>query len=418
MRAVRAAAALAILAATLVACRTTEAPADAGAAPAPAGPQAAEANAPPGCAIAGSGRDDVLRGTPGDDTICGLGGNDVLLGRGGDDVLVGGPGSDALVAGAGADELVGGSGIDLLDGGAGRDALRGGSGEDRCEAGPGDRTTSCAGPAPDPVLAAAGDIACAPGDEPDQDSCQQVATSDLLVDGDAWVVVTTGDNQYEDGQLSDFQRSYAASWGRVKAITRPSPGNHDYHVAGARGYFAYFGPLAGPRGKGYYSFDVGGWHIISLNSNCEEIGGCDEGSPQEQWLRQDLAANPSTCTLAYWHHPRFSSGRHGNSTRSEAFWQALHEAGADVVLNGHDHSYERFAPQDPEQRADPNGIREFVVGSGGKSRYTFGTPEPNSQFRDGDHFGILELTLRANGYDWRFVTIGGTVRDSGSGSCH
>ena len=408
----RSALALAFLAGVLASCRSVGPPAEVDPA------LAVEAAAPAGCTISGTGRDDVLRGTPGNDTICGLGGNDVLLGRGGDDVLIGGPGSDALIGGAGADEIAGGSGIDLLKGGPGADALRGGSGDDRCEASRSDRATSCSGQASDPVVAAAGDIACAPGDDPSASSCQQMATSDLLVRGDAWAVLTTGDNQYEDGELSAFQGSYAASWGRVKAITRPSLGNHDYHVSGARGYFTYFGPLAGKRGKGYYSFDVGDWHIIALNSNCEEVGGCDEGSPQERWLRDDLAAHPTTCTLAYWHHPRFSSGRHGNSTRPEAFWQALYEAGADVVLNGHDHSYERFAPQDPDQRSDPNGIREFVVGSGGRSHYAFGSPEPNSQVRNSDTFGVLELALHADGYDWRFVPVaGGSFEDSGSGTC-
>ena len=400
--------ALMLLTAVLASCRVADRPAAA-----VGGALAAE-----GCTIAGTGRDDVLRGTPGSDTICGLGGHDVLVGRGGNDALLGGRGSDALFGGAGTDEIDAGPGIDLLEGGTGRDDLRGGSGEDRCDAGSGDRASSCAGPPAHPVVVAAGDIACAPNDDPSADSCQQMATSDLLVDGDAWLVLTTGDNQYEDGELDDFQASYSASWGRVKAITRPTPGNHDYHVTDARDYYAYFGPLAGERGKGYFSTDVGGWHIIALNSNCGEVGGCGEGSPQEEWLRDDLAAHPSTCTLAYWHHPRFSSGYHGSSTSSAAFWQALYEAGADVVLNGHDHSYERFAPQDPDQASDPSGIREFVVGTGGKSLYDFERPEPNSEVRSSDTFGVLELTLHDDGYDWRFVpAAGGSFEDSGSGTC-
>ena len=410
----RSALALVLLAGMLVSCGTTGPSADA-ADPTASGQPAA----PAGCTISGTARDDVLRGTPGDDTICGLGGNDVLLGRRGDDALIGGAGSDALFGGAGLDELRGGPGIDLLQGGRGRDVLRGGSGDDRCEAASAERAGSCSGPADDPVIAAAGDIACAPDGTRDADSCQQRAASELLANGDAWTVLTTGDNQYDDGELADFQVSYAASWGRVKAITRPSPGNHDYHVSGARGYYSYFGPLAGKRGKGYYSFEVGDWHLIALNSNCGEVGGCDEGSAQERWLRADLAAHPSACTLAYWHHPRFSSGTHGNNGSYDAFWQALYGAGADVVLNGHDHTYERFAPQDPDRRADPAGIREFVVGTGGKSLYDFGTPEPNSEVRDADTFGVLELTLRADGYDWRFVPIaGGSFEDSGSASCH
>lgn len=402
--------ALALLAALLAPCRTVARPVEAAA--------VLTAVPPDGCEIVGTPRDDVLRGTTGGDTICGLGGHDVIVGRGGDDVLLGGRGSDALFGGAGADEIGAGPGIDLLEGGPARDDLWGGSGRDRCDAGSRDAATSCAGPAADPIIAAAGDIACAPGDDPSADSCQQAATSDLLVDGDAWLVLTTGDNQYEDGELDAFQASYASSWGRVKGLTRPTPGNHDYHVTDARGYYTYFGPLAGERGKGYFSMDVGGWHIIALNSNCGEVGGCGEGSPQEEWLRDDLAAHPATCTLAYWHHPRFSSGFHGNSTSSAAFWRALHEAGADVVLNGHDHSYERFAPQDPDGASDPDGIREFVVGTGGKSLYSFGSLEPNSEVHDSDTFGILELTLRDDGYDWRFVPAdGGSFEDSGSDAC-
>lgn len=378
-----------------------------------------DARSPSSCTITGTARDDVLRGTSGDDTICGIGGNDVLMGRGGRDVLIGGAGSDALFGGTGADEIRGGSGIDLLEGGPGAETLRGGSGDDRCPVRTSDRVGSCSGLSRDPIVAAAGDIACPPGDRPDADSCRQMATSELLVNGSAWTVLTLGDNQYEDGELQEFQGSYAASWGRVKAITRPSPGNHDYHVSGGEGYYTYFGPMAGKAGEGYYSFDVGSWHLVALNSNCGEVGGCGEGSPQEEWLRRDLASNPASCTLAYWHHPRFSSGRHGSNGSYDAFWRALDEAGADVMLNGHDHSYERFAPQDPDQQADPDGIREFVVGAGGKSHYEFESTEPNSQRRHTGTFGILELTLHPEGYEWRFVPeAGGGFLDTGSGSCH
>ncbi len=370
------------------------------------------------CSISGTRGDDVLRGTSQGDTLCGLGGHDVLIGSGGGDTLIGGAGSDGLYGGGGADSLDGGGDIDLLDGGPRRDVLDGGAGGDRCHARQHDRATSCRGPGSSPVIAAAGDIACPPGASPSETACQHEATSRLLARRDPWLVLTLGDNQYDDGALEDFRRSYSASWGRVKAITRPSVGNHDYHVADARDYFSYFGPPAGRRGRGYFSFDVGDWHVVALNSNCGEVGGCERGSRQEKWLRQDLAAHPSTCTLAYWHHPRFSSGLHGNNATSAAFWRALYEAGADVVLNGHDHTYERFAPQDPRQRADGNGIREFVVGTGGRNLYTFGAPEPNSQVRNNDTFGVLELSLRADGYDWRFVpAAGGSFEDSGSDTC-
>jgi acid phosphatase type 7 len=371
-----------------------------------------------GCTISGTARDDVLRGTSGGDTLCGLGGHDVLIGGGGGDTLIGGAGSDGLYGGAGADSLDGGGDIDLLDGGPRRDVLDGGAGGDRCESNQHDRATSCWGAGPSPVIAAAGDIVCTPGASPSETTCQHGATSNLLVRRDPWLVLTLGDNQYEDGALEDFQRAYSASWGHVKAITRPTAGNHDYHVADARDYFSYFGAPAGRRGKGYYSFEVGDWHVIALNSNCEEVGGCEKGSRQEKWLRRDLDAHASTCTLAYWHHPRFSSALHGNNALMAAFWRALYDAGADIVLNGHDHTYERFAPQDPRQRADSDGIRQFVVGSGGRSHYGFGSPEPNSEVRNSNTFGVLELTLRADGYDWRFVpAAGGTFEDSGSDTC-
>ncbi|HUZ01001.1 MAG TPA: alkaline phosphatase, partial [Thermomicrobiaceae bacterium] len=172
--------------------------------------------------------------------------------------------------------------------------------------------------------------------------------------------------------------------------------------------------------KGYYSLTIGSWHVVVLNSNCSEVGGCGAGSPQEQWLAQDLAANPTTCTMAVWHQPRFSSGIVGNNVAYDAFWQDLYAAHADLVLNGHDHDYERFAPQDPSANADPtNGMREFVVGTGGKGFVNFSAIQPNSQVRQNTSFGVLVLTLHATGYDWKFVpAAGGQFTDSGSGSCH
>jgi acid phosphatase type 7 len=280
--------------------------------------------------------------------------------------------------------------------------------------------------APRTKVAAAGDIACDPASESfngglgDGLACRQRATSDLLVRGSYRAVLALGDLQYEDGTLSKFGASYDPSWGRVKAITHPAPGNHEYQTAGAAGYFRYFGAAAGNPTKGYYSFDLGGWHLIALNSNCSEVRGCGAGSPQERWLRADLAAHASaTCTLAYWHHPRFSSGHHGSSSAYQAFWQALYEANADVVLVGHDHDYERFAPQAPGGALDTaRGIRQFVVGSGGKSVRTFPSIRANSEARDASSFGILELTLGSSGYGWRFVPAVGSFTDSGTGSCH
>lgn len=276
-----------------------------------------------------------------------------------------------------------------------------------------------------PVIAAAGDIACDPttaafaNGRGTATECRERATSDLLVAGRYAAVLALGDDQYDTGAYAAYLRSYAPSWGRVRAITRPAPGNHEYGTPGAAGYFRYFGARAGPARQGYYSFDVGSWHIVSLNSNCWAVGGCGRGSPEERWLRRDLATHPSTCTLAYWHHPRFSSGLHGSETLTAAFWDDLYAAGADVVLSGHDHDYERFAPLAPTGRVDPaRGIREFVVGTGGRSHYAFTSVQPGSQARDSTTFGVLALTLRPTGYDWRFVPAVGSYTDRGSASCH
>ncbi len=280
------------------------------------------------------------------------------------------------------------------------------------------------------VIAAAGDIACGPNDvpsPPNTNLCQAAATADLLVKGNFAKVLALGDEQYPCGSLHDFQTIYASSWGRVKAITRPTPGNHEYETMGAgcdgsgkaTGYFDYFGRSAGPTQRGYYSFNLGSWHLISLNSNCAAVGGCSKDSPQERWLKRDLATHHQKCTLAYWHHPRFSSGINGNEPQSDAFWRDLYAARADVVLVGHDHDYERFAPQDPEQRRSARGIREFVVGTGGKSHFPFTSVQANSQIRNAGTFGILELTLRRFGYAWTFAPVPGeTFTDSGVAACH
>jgi hypothetical protein len=263
------------------------------------------------------------------------------------------------------------------------------------------------------TLLAAGDIAsCAcDGDE------QTAALLDTL----PGTVLTLGDTVYDDGTADEFRRCYRPSWGRFRDRTYPAPGNHDYETAGAGGYFGFFGPRAGQPGKGWYSFDLGRWHLIALNSNCEVVGGCQPGSEQERWLRADLAAHPARCTLAFWHHPRFSSGTtHGSDPAVGGLWTALYEAGADVVLVGHEHNYERFAPLDPLGRVDPaRGVREFVVGTGGRSHYPFGSPLPGSEARNSDSFGLLELRLRPTGYTWRFVPVqGSSFQDSGTGRCH
>jgi hypothetical protein len=260
------------------------------------------------------------------------------------------------------------------------------------------------------VLVGTGDIA-------DCGSSGDEATAALL-DGIDGTVFTAGDNAYEDGSATNFAQCYQPSWGRHKARTRPSPGNHDYRTSGAADYYAYFGALAGEAGKGYYSYDIGDWHIVSLNSNIS----MSAGSAQETWLRTDLAATSLTCTLAYWHHPRFSSGtQHGSESSAEPLWQALYDAGAEIVVSGHEHNYERFAPQQPNGTADAvNGIREFVVGTGGTGHYNdLGTQLPNSELFNGTTFGVLKLTLGPGTYSWNFVPVAGeTFTDSGSGSCH
>jgi hypothetical protein len=229
-----------------------------------------------------------------------------------------------------------------------------------------------------------------------------------------------GDLAYPNGTAEDF-KCYDKTWGRVKDRTRPAVGNHEFHSSGATYYFQYFGAAAGDPKTGYYSYDLGSWHIVVLNSECAEVGGCGAGSPEEKWLRTDLAAHPAGCMLAYFHKPRFSSGlNHGNDPEVGAFWQALYDYNAELILNGHDHDYERFAPQDPNGNADPKrGIREFVVGTGGKSHRLFGVRKKNSEVRNDSAYGVLKLTLKATGYDWKFIPEAGKrFTDSGSGSCH
>ena len=283
--------------------------------------------------------------------------------------------------------------------------------------------------AADPVIAAAGDIACAHDDSHYNGGtgspgfCRQRATSDVMVGAGLAAVLPLGDIQYDSASATDLSLVYDPTWGRVKAISRPVLGNHE--GAGAD-YFDYFngkgvadGP-AGQRGKGWYSFDVGSWHIVALNSNCGRVG-CTAGSEQEQWLRADLAAHPTTCTLAYWHHPRYSSGHDGSNAFMQPLWQALDDGGAEIVLSGHSHDYERFAPLDPSGAAAPDddGIRQFVVGTGG-AFFTGGldTLIPNSQIAQNDTFGVLFLTLHDTSYDWRFVPeVGGTFTDTGTTLC-
>jgi hypothetical protein len=263
------------------------------------------------------------------------------------------------------------------------------------------------------VLIGAGDIA----------DCSDLAGAEAtakLLEANPGTVMALGDLAYPNGTPDDF-KCYHKTWGRVKDRTRPAVGNHEFHSTGASYYFQYFGSAAGDPKTGYYSYDLGAWHIVVLNSECQQVGGCEAGSSQEKWLRADLAAHPVGCTLAYFHKPRFSSGlNHGNDPEVGAFWQALYDYNAELILNGHDHDYERFAPQDPGGNADPKrGIREFVVGTGGKNHREFGIHKSNSEVRNNHAFGVLKLTLKTTGYDWKFIPEAGkTFTDSGSGSCH
>ncbi len=283
-----------------------------------------------------------------------------------------------------------------------------------------------------PVLAV-GDIACAPTD-PNYNNgagtakfCQQRATSDLAVRRNPAAVLSLGDLQYENGELNAFALSYDPSWGRLKAVTHPAPGNHEYYTAGATGYYRYF--TIGTAGEGtvdpWYAFDLGSWRAIALNSNCAALGGCGPGSPQETWLRGEMAAHPAQCIVAYMHHPRFSSGVHGDNGDVDGLWQTLAAGGADLVLVGHDHDYERYAPMNAFGSSSPSGVREIVSGLGGRSANSFpaGASRPSSTVRKALKFGFLDLTLRPGGYDWQQLQVPtATVPspaplDSGSGSC-
>jgi hypothetical protein len=260
------------------------------------------------------------------------------------------------------------------------------------------------------VFVGAGDIA-------DCSRVQDEQTAQLL-DNIPGTVYTLGDNAYPNGSAADFNNCYHPTWGRHKARTHPAIADGEYGTSGASGYFNYFGAAAGDPTKGYYSYEVGSWHIITLNSQCSEVGGCDPGSPQGQWLQADLAAHPSACILAIHHEPLFSSN--GGDADLRDFWVPLYAAGAEIVLSGHRHNYERFAQQNPDGVLDPGrGIRQFVVGTGGASLSSFGSgTAPNSQVRNANTYGVLKLTLYANSYDWEFIPIAGqTFTDSGSAQC-
>ena len=275
------------------------------------------------------------------------------------------------------------------------------------------------------VIAAAGDLVCG-FDTPPNIPCYHMRTALVVKQLNPAALLLLGDVQYENGSSVDFESYYDPAFGEFKSITYPAPGNHEYFTPGASGYFDYFNGVgvdsgrAGSRKRGYYSFNLGAWHIVALNSNCREIGGCGARSPQATWLKADLAANRAKCTLAFTHSSRFSSGEHGNDDLLRDLWQILYDAGADVVLSGHDHTYERFKPQDASGRADDKrGLRAFVVGTGGKGLGRFMRERPNSEIRDNSSIGVLTMTLRAESYSWRFAPVPPLpLKDSGDGTCH
>ncbi|HEX8104032.1 MAG TPA: metallophosphoesterase [Solirubrobacteraceae bacterium] len=289
----------------------------------------------------------------------------------------------------------------------------------------------------DPMVVAVGDIACGPDDIDyagglgTADRCHQRYTSDALYPMELSGILMLGDMQYENARSDRIAASYDPTWGRFRNITWPIPGNHEFREPNAQGYFDYWnGPgvetgRAGTRPFGYYSFDIGRWHVVALNSQCAHeadeffSAACSVGSPQERWLRQDLATNSKPCTLAFWHHPLFSSGFEGPSEAVRPLYRALYDAGGDLILNGHDHGYERFAPQNPDGQPDPQtGVREFISGAGGHSHQRGNAPKPNSEARNVVDYGVLQLVLRPTSYDWRFVTEAGAVTDAGTGNCH
>jgi acid phosphatase type 7 len=271
---------------------------------------------------------------------------------------------------------------------------------------------------PEPfVLVGAGDIA----------ACAALAGAEAtakLVERIPGTVFAAGDLAYERGTAEEFRDCYGTTWGRFKDRTQPTPGNHEYNFAGGAAYFAYWGARAGTPAKSYYSFDLGNWHVIALNTNCVApgVGGCGRGSPEETWLKQDLAEHKNSCMVAFGHHALYSSGvfpSHAVHPELKDLWRDLYDAHADLVLAGHEHSYERFAPQDPDGNADAKGIREIVVGTGGRSHDPLGRALPNSEARNFDTYGVLKLTLWPDRYQWEFLPVNAAgFRDSGEAGCH
>jgi hypothetical protein len=278
------------------------------------------------------------------------------------------------------------------------------------------------------TVVAAGDIACGTGSTDIGVICQQQATYNLLLSLRPYKILALGDNQYERASLGDFNNFFSPTWGRLKDKISPVTGNHEYFTRDAVGYFDYFngrGNFAGPAGdrnKGYYSYNLGNWHFIALNSNCDKIGGCGRGSPEYTWLKNDLATDTHLCTLMYMHHPLSASDKrtYDLDPPYQPLYQLFYRAGGDLVLVGHSHFYERFARMDSQKHLDSAyGFRQIVVGTGGRSGQLFGTIRPHSEVHAGNVFGVIKLSLRLSDYSWEFVPIPGyTFTDSGTDTCH
>lgn len=266
---------------------------------------------------------------------------------------------------------------------------------------------------PGTVLYAVGDIAQCGRKPPSEAAAARTAA---LLRETTGPILALGDLAYPKGSYQDFATCFDALWGDLKPRILPAPGNHEYLTTGAAPYYAYFGAVAGAPDQGYYSTRIGAWHVVALNSNID----AGTGSQQVRWLTDDLAANKTPCTLVFWHHPVFASSPRGNNPLMRDVWRVLHAAGVDVVVNGHEHHYERFAPQDPGGAADTaRGIRQFIVGTGGANPGYFSETQPNSEARERGVYGVLQLTLREDSYGWEFLPVAGQkFHESGEGRCH
>lgn len=278
------------------------------------------------------------------------------------------------------------------------------------------------------TLAAVGDIACTPGGEQAATSCQMDAVVSAIKLANPDKILVLGDLQYDKGTIEEFTSVFQPLWVDFKSKSHAVPGNHEYATENAKGYFNYWNGIevtsaqAGDYGKGYYSFNYGNWHIIALNSNCKYIGGCDELSPQGIWLEKDLRKHKNRCSLAFWHHPPYSSGKYADKetelAKGRDLWQAASASGVEIVLNGHDHIYERFAPRLAGGEVDDRGTRQFIIGTGGRVQYPLTLNHPSSEYRQSDNFGFLMLTLKFKSYEWKYVTTENQVLDSGSAQCY